>query len=305
MKGPGGRTGRPARSAAERLRARRLLAKTCSTIGWSVGWRTVRGALGSLVPVRLLQECLSVAKPLHEAHRRRRIEQRRLHVTVLAANVIWHQDAAHLGRTAEEEVQGEVVKDAAVPDVLAASVGPAVTAKDAIANVEASIAATGSAPLVISTDNGPAYTSKAYKACLVKHRIVHLRNLPHTPQHNARAERAIRDVKEESGLGRGVHLASVDEAADRVAAACGRLALRAQITAEPAPLPVLYTAEHRDGFYEAVCRRIAGAVQCDSNDRAWRMAEREAIFAELAARGLIERTRGGEPMPATKAEIKS
>jgi transposase InsO family protein len=305
MKGSGGRSGRPARSAEERLRARRLVAKTCSELGWRVGWRTVHDALGDLVPVRLVQECLRVAKPLHEAHERRRIEGRRVHVEVLFANVIWHQDAAHLGRTTAGEVQGEVVKDAAVPDVLAASVGGVVTAEDAVANVEASIAAAGAAPLVISTDNGPAYKSKKYRRCLRRHKIVHLRNLPHTPQHNARAERAVRELKEESGLGRGVRFANIDEAIVIVAAACRRLASRARIAARPVPLTVRYTDERRDRLYEALCRRIAAAVLCAPNRRAARMAEREAIHAVLEQEGLIKRTRGGAPMPATKAEINS
>jgi transposase InsO family protein len=306
LKGRAGRSGRPARSEAERRRAFRLVARTWKGLGVKRGWRPVAKALAGLVPVRLVQECLRAAKRLHGAHERRRIEARRVHVEVLFADVMWHQDAAHLGRTALAEVQGEVLRDAAAKtEILAASVGGVVTAADAVANVEASIAAAGRAPLVVSTDNGPAYKSGLYAACLARHRIVHLRNLPHTPQHNARAERAVRDVKEESGLGRGVRLADVDEAAVRVAAACARLASRARFAATSTPLTVLYTEEQRERFYNAVCRRVEAAVQCAPDRRAARMAEREAIHAALEERGLIKRTRGGAPMPATKAETNS
>jgi len=261
LKGQGGRSGRPARSDAERRRAFRLVVRTWKPLGVKRGWRPVARALAGAVPVRLVQECLREAKRLHGEHERQRIEARRVHVEVLAANVLWHQDAAHLGRTAIEEVQGDVLCDAAVKtEVLVASVGGAVTAADAVANLEASIVATGAAPLAISTDNGPPYKSKKYRRCLRRHRIVHLRNLPHTPQHNARGERTIRDVKEESGLGRGVRLAHRGEAAVRVAAACERLASRARFAARPAPLTVLYTGKQRERFYKAVCRRVATAV---------------------------------------------
>jgi transposase InsO family protein len=306
MKGPGGRMGRPARSEDERRRAFRLVVRAWKTLGVRRGWRRVAEALAGALPVRLVQECLSRAKALHAVHERRRIEARRVHVEVLFANVLWHQDAAHLGRTAVAEVQGEVVKDAAVKtEILAASVGGVVTADDAVANVEASVAVAGAAPFVISTDNGPAYKSKAYAACLERHKIVHLKNLPHTPQHNARAERAVRDLKEESGLGRGVRLANVEEAAVRVAAACRHLAQRERLAARAVPLTVPYTDDQRDRLYEALCRRVAAAVQCAGTARARRMAEREAIHAVLEEEGLIERTRGGAPMPATKAEINS
>jgi transposase InsO family protein len=228
-----------------------------------------------------------------------------VHVEVLAANVLWHQDATHLGRTAQGEVQGDVVRDAAMPDVLAASVGGVVAAKDAVANLEAAIAAAGRAPLVQSNDNGGPYRSDEYEACLRRHRIVHLKNLPRTPQHNSRAERVIRDVKDESGLGIGVVLAGEDEAAVRVAAACRRLERRALIAPRELPLTMRYTQEQRDDFYDAVCRRIEEAVRCAPNARARRRAEREAIHAELEERGFIRRTRGGVAMLSSKPEINS
>jgi transposase InsO family protein len=306
LKGRGGRTGRPARGPAERRRAFVLVARTAKKIGFAAGWRTQRRHLGAAVPVRLLQECLREVKRLHTVHERRRIEARRVHVEVHFANVLWHQDAAHLGRTSCDEVQSDVLRDAAVKtEALAASVGGEVTGADAVRNLEAAIAAAGGPPFAISTDNGPPYKSKRYRRCLRRHRIVHLRNLPHTPQHNARGERGIRDVKEESGLGRGVRLADVDEAAVRVAAACRRLASRARFPGTSAPLTVRYTEKQRDRFYKAVRRRVRAAVLRAPNRRAARMAEREAIFRALEEEGLTTRTRGGAPMPATKAEINS
>lgn len=302
---PGGRSGRPARSRTQRRRAFRAVVKACKSLGWSAGWRKIHPALEGRVPVRLVQECLREAKRLHRLHERRRIGRRRVHVEVLAQNVLWHEDAAHLARTAGGEVQTDVLRDAAAPDAICASVGGSVTAADAIANLEAAIEAAGGAPLVHATDNGPPYTSGDFEACLKGHRIVHLKNLPHTPQHNARAERLIRDVKEESGLGSGVRLEDADAASVSVAAACRRLERRAAITRRAVPAPVLYTVEQRERFYEAVRRRIATAVLDAPDARAARMAEREAIHAELEDRGLIRRTRGGVDLLSSKPEINS
>jgi transposase InsO family protein len=258
------------------------------------------------VPVRLVQESLREIKRLHGLHEERRLARRRVHVEVLAANVLWHQDATHLGRVDGRPSQAEILRDAARSDVLAASAGGVVRGRDAAALLESAIAAEALAgnapPLVVATDNGPAYRSRAFAACVARHRIVHLRNLPRTPQLNARAERTIRDVKQASGLGRGVLLDSFEEARHRVALACERLAVLARIRAGAEHLTVQYTQDRRDRFYEAVCRRIATSVQCARNARDRRMAEREAVFAELEERGLIHRTRGGAALGGRQAE---
>jgi transposase InsO family protein len=51
--------------------------------------------------------------------------------------------------------------------------------------------------LILSTDNGPAYTSEGCERHLLALEVVHLKNTPHTPQHNAFAERAVREIKDE------------------------------------------------------------------------------------------------------------
>lgn len=301
----GGPVGRPPTSPTVRRRAFREVVRVCRRFNWQLGWRKVHEALAGGVPTRLVQRCLRDAKRLHDVHRERHAARHRVHVEVLAANVLWHQDATHLGRVGRRAVQGDVVRDAAAKDVLVASVGGVLTADDAVANLEAAIAAAGAAPLVASTDNGSPYASAEYDACLRRHRIVHLRNLPHTPQHNARGERIIRDLKEKSDLGRDIALPNADEAAGRVAAACARLAARARISREPPPPAVRYTSDQREHLYEAVCCRVASAVLSTAGARARRLAEREAIHAVLEERGLIRRTRGGAPLLPSKAEINS
>jgi transposase InsO family protein len=301
----GGRPGRPPRSEAERRAAFRLVVRAWRWLGRSAGWRKVHGLLGVRVPVRLVQECLRVAKRLDRAHVAAGRAARRISVVACFRNVLWHVDATHLGRTAREEVQGQAVRDAAEPEVLAASVGRVVTTDDAILAVEAAIVVAGAPPLVLSTDGGSPYTSERFEAVLRGHKIVHLRNLPHTPQHNARAERVFRDLKEDSGLGRGVVLASASAAAAPFAAACACMARRARLRAQPSRPPMRYTPEDRARFHETVRRRVERAVQCAPDARAARLAEREAIFAVLEERRLIRRTRGGARLARRKAEIKS
>lgn len=291
--------GRPARSAKERRSGFVRVVRAWRELGRRRGWREVRKPLAGAVPLRLVQESLALAKRLDRAHAARH----RRGVVVLARDAMWHLDATHLGRTDAAEVQGQVLRDAAVPGALAASAGGPVKAKDAIAIVRAAIAGSGAVPLVLSTDNGPPYAAKTFKRFLTAHHIVHLRNLPRTPQHNARVERTIRDVKSESGLGRGVRISSVTEVVLPLAAACQRLELKD--TAVCAPPSCAYTAEQRERFHEAVCRRIQSALQRTPGARARRMAEREAIHAELEERGLIRRTRGGAPLAPSKAEINS
>jgi transposase InsO family protein len=267
------------------------------------GWRTVLAAAGGMLPVRLVQKSLREIKRIYAARSARGRARRRRSVRVLRANVIWHADATHLGRTPDgAEVQAQAVRDAAAPTVLAATVGRVVTTEDAICALVAAILVAGALPLVLVTDNGPAYTSDVFTALLRALRIVHLRNLPHTPQHNARGERVFRDWKDDEELGRGVLLPDVDTAAVRVVRACAAQESVADALARPLPLTQVYTDEQRERLYQAVCCRVERAVLPDPTARERRLAEREAIHAVLEEHGLIERTRGGAPLAARETE---
>jgi transposase InsO family protein len=170
--------------------------------------------------------------------------------------------------------------------------------------------ARGRLPLVWSTDNGSCYCSADVEAWLAERRVVHLRSLPHTPQHNAWVERCHGELKAESGLGRGVVLESVQEAETRLLAARERLdghRLRSRLGARTA-VDVDSTLESWEGavdrrsFYAAVCSAREQAVLGVIGARARRRAEREAVFTTLELYGLVTRTRGGAPLPSPKAE---
>ena len=45
------------------------------------------------------------------------------------------------------------------------------------------------------SDNGPENENTEVTAWLEQNQVIHLKNLPHTPQHNASCERSHRDLK--------------------------------------------------------------------------------------------------------------
>ena len=136
---------------------------------------------------------------------------------------------------------------------------------------------------------------------LAAHGVVHLLSLPHTPRHNPWVERTNRELKDETGLGRGVVVHDVDEVRERVDdARCrlddvrlrARLGYRTSATTD-ALLTDWYTLVTRERFLATVCRRIAEALQGLRSARARRKARRDAIYASMEDFGLVKRTRGG------------
>jgi transposase InsO family protein len=124
-----------------------------------VSWRGVSAHLGRAVPVRLVQHYACELDRRHRRRAQKRLERERVSVTVLMRDVVWCLDATFLGRADGKGMWGEVVKDVATSGFLAVSVGPAASAKDVIALLER-LRVERQAPLVLLTDNGPAYRSR-------------------------------------------------------------------------------------------------------------------------------------------------
>lgn len=306
---PPRRAGRPTHTPRERWRALRAVARQWRREGRSAGWRVIAGRLPS-IPTRLVQTSLAALKARDRQREERRRAALRQHVEVLRRDVLWSQDGTHLGRWLGRGVNAEVVREAATCKTLDLWVLPrATTSEDVIALLEG-LLAQGRLPLVLSTDNGSCYCSAEVEAWLAAHWVVHLRSLPHTPQHNAWVERSHRELKAESELGQGVVLSSVEEAERRLLAARELLdehRLRARLGARTAAeidrsLPSWEGVLDRRAFYDAVCRAREHAVLGTVGARARRQAEREATWRTLERYGLVRRTRGGAPLPAREAE---
>lgn len=299
--------GRPPHSEAACRRALRVVARAWKRAGRSKGWRDLRETLGSLVPVRLVQRLLSQLKARWCRRERHRLEAARVKVRVPGGDVLWSQDATHVGRDERRRaVQSEVVRDVGSMRTLLISAGPPSTADDVVALLCALKSQRGCLPLVWSTDNGPAYCNEVVERLLEREQIVHLRNVPHTPQHNSWAERAIGELKAESGLGKGVHLSGPEEALQRLGEARERLdsrRLRPRLdhrTAEQADrfMRCCYSALDRERFYVDTqrARTEAAAGACTARER--RRLERRAILAALERLNSASTTRGdASPRP--------
>ncbi len=194
------------------------------------------------------------------------------------------------------------MRDPATRETRATGLSPPATGEAAVEWIESLIELYGFVPLVVSTDNGAAYKSGVFTECLERHKIVHLRNLPHTPQHNCHAERGVKEVKGVLGILKGVLKTTGAWFGLRLGAvirylnkALQRGVLKGRTAAEEAAaLPVAETLVDRAKFFEETCTAIADAVQDCTSARAVRHAERKAILQTLARHSLITITRGGK-----------
>jgi transposase InsO family protein len=229
---------------------------------------------------------------------------------------------------------GEVVKDVATSGFLAVSIGPAASGRNVVALLERLRIERGGLPLVLITDNGPAYRSRELDVYLCAMGVVHLFSLPRTPQHNAPAERGMREIKDTTPLGAGRALEPLQvERAEVVFVRGGRapgaklipardqgwpleleeacLALNERVRPSRGGrsaaqldriLPHWDDQLCRESFHRAALEEIARAVAAAPSKRARRKAEREAIYSTLEAFGLVTRTRGGRPLPGPDSE---
>ncbi|MEK7817433.1 MAG: hypothetical protein AAB281_04180, partial [Actinomycetota bacterium] len=288
-------------------RALRAVLREMKRQAWP-GWREVDQALPE-VPTRLVQRCVALWKA---RRRKRAAEHRKAHrtsVRVLAKNAVLAQDGTHLGRIAGKPVEAQVAKDPATLKTVQITVGAPATSKDVLEHLK-ELERTRSLPLVWQTDNGSIYCAEEIQDYLRLKQVVHLKNLPHTPQHNAAMERQIGELKRASGLGKGTLLMSVEAAAERLTGASSTLDAR-RLRASRG----WKTADELDGglvpgynvgrtsFYEAVQERVKQAVQGVCSARQARLLEREAIYAVLESFGLVSRHRGGRPVHASKRKI--
>jgi transposase InsO family protein len=295
------RPGRPPRSQEERDRAA-LLVEEALEQGRGTGIATITHALAGAVPERLVREVLPAIKLRARRRREGRLAACRVHVHVRARDALWSLDQTHVGRDrAHRACLARVVRDVATTRTIALAVGRAARGADVVALLERARVKRGCAPLALAIDNGPENVNADVDAWCAVHGVTLLRNLPHTPQHNAWIERGHRDLKEATGLGKGVVIgdlgrterllrdaaATIDE--NRLRPSRGWRTARAL----DAELPRGYAVVPRETFRAACARRKTDYLQSAPDGRAKRMAERRAVLDVLEDFELIHRTRGG------------
>jgi hypothetical protein len=299
------RPGRPRFSRAARRFVRDCVRACLDAAGWAIGEDGVLRMLGHGFSRRLVREALARLKHMHRASRRSRRARRAKHVAVEASDAIWSVDATHLGRGPDgEAVLGEVVREVASTRTLAVSVGPAPSSREVVMLLDAAVEQRGRAPLVISTDGGGENRGALGRWC-ARHRIVHLVNAPHVPEHNAWVEHGNAEIKAESGLGKGVKLPC-----SAAAAALLRRALHKIDRARPrrsrggltaveadAALPAAEHVVERRRFYAAACSEMNRAVRGSASTTERRCSARVALLQVMECFGLLTTTRGREVCP--------
>ena len=289
------RLGRPPYTADERREALALVGDELERQGYP-GWRAIAQALPA-VPVRLLQEGVATIK----AERRKRLREvrmaHRVSTEVTAREAIWTMDGAL--PQGQEGPEKQVVKDRGSLSYRAVRRGPPAKSADVVALLTA-VAKKCGYPLVLASDNGSNYCANESEAFYAENKIVHLRSLPRTPQHNGAAEIGIREALEASTL-----------TARSLASTCERINLhRLRATKGfktssrlDEEMVVAYNVVSRDEFYERCMKRVCRVRQSVLPWRMKRRAEREVIFRTLEEYGLVKRTQGGRPYRCEDVEI--
>ena len=310
--------GRPRLAEAERARIRALVAEQLKTQGPTGGWRPVLEALMAAeratgVPrklsVMLVQQETEAQKKAARARKRRALEETREGHEVLYRDAVWAQDATHVGRlSSRREIQAEVATDRATTATVIAAVGPPATGEDIQAHLEGAKVEREGLPLVFQSDLGSANTSATLAAYLEKEQVIHLRSRVHTPTDNPVAEHKNRELKDESGLGKGVRLSSCEEAAARLEPARRRLdeqrlrASRRWMTAAQLDqeLPRADTRVDRKLFYAEARSAMKEAVLGLTDRDEIRKAEQDAIWRTLERHGLAKLHVGLRRTPCPK-----
>jgi len=131
---------------------------------------------------------------------------------------------------------------------------------------------------------------------------VHRFSLPLTPQHNAVAERGMREIKEATPLGAGPVLEPLEEA-------CLALNERARPSRGGSSardldriLPHWNSRRSRENFNQTAQEATEQALAAAPSMRAQRSFVREAIYKTLELFDLVKRTRGERPLPGPNSE---
>lgn len=263
------------------------------------GWRAVAEALGDKVPVRLVQLYVQQFKLRHKKRQRVLRTKHRVSVKVKSKNIIWTQDGTHLGRLKKKSIEAQVIKDRGSQKIIGISVGPSAVADMVIDELE-KIKSDRGLPLVWSTDNGSIYLDRKVSAYLKKEKVIHLKSLPQTPEHNGAAEIGMREIKGGSNLGKKRHLNGISEARDELEIIAKKLnenRLRASLNYETASmvdrkLTQVYTKDVRARFYDECMDAIGRVAQVSVPNRRKRLAVRNVVFEKLQEYGFIELKRG-------------
>lgn len=273
--------------------------KQLKLLGFRAGRQTIRYRLPDL-SWRLLNLVLKILKAEHRAREDARRRRHRVTIRILARGAVMGQDSAHVGNCRKKMVWAEVQKDLAILEGRSRGNGKTLTGQAMLGHLRR-LKAKGRLPLVLSTDNGSAYSCTAVEAWLKRHLVVHLRSRLRTPTDNAATERAIGEGRTLSGLGKGIQLRRavdgprlLDKALQVLNRAWPRSSRGGKTSRQlRQSLPHWRATVVRRVFYQTVQRAIRRRTQ-GLKGRKLRRETREAIFATLSRFGLARRWKGSK-----------
>jgi hypothetical protein len=304
------KVGRPRVPAETRASLRMLILAVQEQHHWRLSGRGVHRLLDKRAPLGRVQEVMRVVRAQRARHLRDEAELRRAHVHALARDTVWSLDGTHLGRDVRGgKVIAELVRDVTSTKTLGVAIGPPPTSGEVVLLLTRIALVGGVLPLVLASDNGGENRGELEEWCAAN-QVLHLKNLPRTPQHNPWVEHGNGELKAQTGLGKGARINSVSETAAAVLEALEHLdgvvlrPTRGERTAREvyAALPAAETLVDRAELFDAAHCAIAEAVEGCRTARERRLAERKALLATLERYELITQTRGPMPQPGRGAE---
>lgn len=267
--------GRPSHSPEKLNEARAIVFDEMRMQG-SPGWRPIAAALKGKVSTRLVQRFVAEYK-LEE--RKKRNSKR---MEVVGKNVIWSMDGAITKEGIKTENQ--VIKDRGSKCWVGIKSCPVASkSMDVIEAIDVSIVKSGR-PLVLATDNGSAYANKEVSRHLRKLKIIHLKSLPRTPQHNGAVEVGIRELREIM-VSKEINLKDAMTVANARLRKYGNKWMNSQSVYENGVM--LYTNRERELFYKTCTKQLNDLSKQPLNLKERRLRERELVFKELSKRGLV------------------
>lgn len=302
--------GRPSYSLELRIRSAKLVRENWLVQG-RPGFRPVAQALKGKVPTRLVQRYVNLLKK-KDRKVKYTLKANAMKMNVLKKDVIWTQDASQIGRSPSyEKVESQVIKDRSTLKVLKVSSERPTNQAGVIEALEKIKKTRGRLPLVWMTDNGPCYVGKDVEKYLEREMVIHLKNLPHTPEHNGSAEACVKELKRISRLEGKDIISNKEEALEKLVEAQNilnenrRYGSKGYRTSSELEMCTesSYNVVERKRIYEEYLKERMKLNEKTYGARRKRMCERNLIIGLLEKNGLIEITRGRGLSDNSKPEV--
>lgn len=296
LRGGRAKTGRPSYTNEERWKAIWAVRRELRRQGYC-GWRPIDEALKD-VPTRLVQEYVKKFKAKKRRWNEMIKKEKRKGITVILKNAYCVSDGTFLGRIEKEGIESQVIKDRGSLKVLAIGTGLTAKGEDVIKMLD-DLKTNRKLPLVLGTDNGSMYCNEEVRDYLKNEKVIHLLSLPRTPEHNSSAEITMREMKEESLLGRKTSLLCISESHDKIVCAARKLNWRLRgskkfKSANELDDTMVDATDviDREMFYAECEQGLLKVRAGDFKGRELRMKEREVILEMMEKFGAVKLTRG-------------